>query len=394
MAGLLLIQSKMNRLPFSLIKPGSSLLAFVFAMCLTACGTIYDDEGECSVRYGIRFRYDYNMLYADAFSHSVHSVAVYGFDSQTGKFSWQRTDAGVHLGEEGYTLELGDIRPGTYDVIAWCGLENDGERPESFSVPQLAEGESSIEDLTCRLELKQGTDGTGISDTDLYPLFYGRMDGMEVFDPKDPQSPYGNVISTMTLRKVTNHFRVILQNLSGEDLDAQAYEFSIEEDNGLMDWAGNTVKDVPVVYREWNLQSGYAKFGFDDYPDAAASKGRVSDNRNLPYRAGGDISVIDAKIAVADLTIGRLMAESDAKLIIRKKPEEGSGEKGKLVASVPLAEYALLVKDNYGDKMDDQEYLDRQDEYAMTFFLSGGTWDKVRIVINSWRVVINHSIVE
>ena len=40
--------------------------------------------------------------------------------------------------------------------------------------------------------------------------------------------------------------------------------------------------------------------------------------------------------------------------------------------------------------MDDQEYLDRQDEYALTFFLDeDNKWISSSVIINSWKVVIN-----
>jgi hypothetical protein len=42
--------------------------------------------------------------------------------------------------------------------------------------------------------------------------------------------------------------------------------------------------------------------------------------------------------------------------------------------------------------MSNQEYLDRQDEYTMTFFLDEGEWVSSVIYINSWRVVINNIV--
>ena len=58
--------------------------------------------------------------------------------------------------------------------------------------------------------------------------------------------------------------------------------------------------------------------------------------------------------------------------------------------SIPLVDYALLVKGFYNRDMDDQEYLDRQDEYNMTFFLDdNGNWLSSSVIINSWRVVLS-----
>jgi hypothetical protein len=66
-------------------------------------------------------------------------------------------------------------------------------------------------------------------------------------------------------------------------------------------------------------------------------------------------------------------------------------ETGEDVFRIPVADYALLVKGYYREKMGDQEYLDRQDEYTMTFFLDEGEWVSSVIYINSWRVVLNNS---
>jgi hypothetical protein len=45
--------------------------------------------------------------------------------------------------------------------------------------------------------------------------------------------------------------------------------------------------------------------------------------------------------------------------------------------------------------MEDQEYLDRQDEYNMTFFLDeSGNWISSSIIVNSWRVVLNNQVIK
>jgi hypothetical protein len=48
-----------------------------------------------------------------------------------------------------------------------------------------------------------------------------------------------------------------------------------------------------------------------------------------------------------------------------------------------------MIKGHY-DNMGDQEYLDRQDEYNMTFFLDDDMhWISSFIYINSWKVVLS-----
>ena len=59
-----------------------------------------------------------------------------------------------------------------------------------------------------------------------------------------------------------------------------------------------------------------------------------------------------------------------------------------------LPDYALLVKGNYNRQMSNQEYLDRQDEYNMTFFLDeDGDWLSASIIVNSWRVVLSNETI-
>ena len=63
---------------------------------------------------------------------------------------------------------------------------------------------------------------------------------------------------------------------------------------------------------------------------------------------------------------------------------------GTTVIDIPFVDYFLLVKGNYNRAMDDQEYLDRQDDYQITFFLDNRSgWSLASgIFINGWHVVL------
>lgn len=137
----------------------TALLAAALAAGLAgwSCDSvIYDGEGDCGVSYTLRFRYDMNMKFADAFAHEVGSVSVWAFDPSTGLLAWQRSESGAALAEEGYGMTL-DVPAGDYDLVAWCGLDSDartdGTRADTeegtFAVPDLTVGESTAADLTC-----------------------------------------------------------------------------------------------------------------------------------------------------------------------------------------------------------------------------------------------------
>ena len=77
------------------------------------------------------------------------------------------------------------------------------------------------------------------------------------------------------------------------------------------------------------------------------------------------------------------MEENNPKLTITNT------ETGETVLSIPLVKYLLLTEAE-GHDMTNQEYLDRQDEYNMTFFLDESMkWINTRIIINDWVVRFN-----
>lgn len=85
----------------------------------------------------------------------------------------------------------------------------------------------------------------------------------------------------------------------------------------------------------------------------------------------------------AQITVGRLVVENNPRLTITNK------ETGEPVLSIPLVKYLLLTEAE-GHEMTNQEYLDRQDEYNMTFFLDESMkWINTSIIINDWVVRFN-----
>ena len=58
-----------------------SLSLAVLGMTMVSCSNILDEEMvDCSVEYRVKFKYDHNMKFADAFANEVRSVTLYSFD--------------------------------------------------------------------------------------------------------------------------------------------------------------------------------------------------------------------------------------------------------------------------------------------------------------------------
>ncbi len=339
-----------------------SLIAMMAACCvLASCDSvIYDYEGDCTTTYRLQFRYDMNMKFASAFAHEVKSVRVYAFDS-AGILAWQGRESGSRLAEDGYSMEL-PLAAGRYHLVAWCGLDNDDATFQSFTVPEMQVGRSTLSELSCSLNRRRDGSGAAYSDTRLYDLYHGTLD-VELPDTLGATLSY-----TMPLVKDTNHVRVILQHLSGQDVNVDDFTFRIDTDNGLMAHDNAVVADENITYRTYHTGSGVAGLGIDNYPTVGG-------------KAATDGGITAVNVAVADLEIARLCTDVPCYLTIETN--------GEICARIPLTDYALLLKDGYVDQMDDQEYLDRQDEYALTFFLGDGNqWVNTCVIINAWKLVL------
>ncbi len=319
------------------------LLALVLACTAAAAcnGFIFEDEGDCSVVYRVKFRYDMNMKYADAFPHEVRAVTLYALD-EGGSIVWKKSESGAALAAEGYSMVV-DVPAGKYDLLAWC----DADEYKSWNFISDA---ASRQDLGCSLNAKLAADGTAYTDSRLDDLYYASLSDV------DFTADEGEVVTTMSLVKDTKQFKLILQHLSGEAVDADKFEFLIWADNAAMDSDNSLRPGTSVEYRAWAVSTG-----------SASTKAEGS----------------ELNLALAELSTGRLVKGHSPRLIVRLK------DSGKTVLSVPLIDYALLIKGHYNSDIDDQEYLDRQDEYNMIFFLDeNDSWVNTFIYINSWKVVL------
>ena len=94
------------------------LLLAVLAGAMASCDSVLDyNEGDCSIKYLVKFKYDYNMEKVDAFAQEVRTVTLYAFDDN-GNMVYYKTDQGEMLADGNYSMSL-DFDPGEYHLIAW-----------------------------------------------------------------------------------------------------------------------------------------------------------------------------------------------------------------------------------------------------------------------------------
>ena len=334
-------------------------MALACGMAVSCGGLIYEDEGDCAVSYRVRFRYDMNMKYADAFAHEVRSVTLYVL-GEDGGIVWSKTESGDALAAEGYSMEV-DVPAGKYGLLAWC--DADEYKSWTFSQPKVRG------DLSCALNVKRDSDGSAYKDGRIDDLYYGYL------SEADFTADEGSVMVTLPLMKNTNYFKVVLQHLSGKPVDKDKFYFFITDDNGKMDWDNSLLPCDDVTYRAWAVSSGHADVSVASVAEHVEATEPVT-------KASEDTF----GVALAELTTGRLVMGHRPRLHIRNR------ETGATVLSIPLIDYALLVKGHYNKDIPDQEYLDRQDEYNMVFFLDKNeNWANSFIYINSWKVVLQNT---
>lgn len=286
---------------------------------LAACDYIHDDSLE-PCEYRLRFVYDYNMKFADAFGHEVTRAALFICDDK-GNFIRRQDIQGPELKANDIVM---DLDPGTYQVLTWAGLD-DG----SYQWPtDLTPGSSTIEEI--RVKTLREADAT--QPNELTPLWHA-LDTLVVTGDRHEEKE-------ISLAKNTNKLRVVLQDTDGNCMNAADFTFEIRADNGYMDYDNSLLPDPVISYRPY-------------------------------YKANVNVAKGDSlmgrpamqTVAVAEMNTMRLMDRMNYRLIVRHKGWEKS------VLNVNLCEYLLLTKME-GHDISAQEYLDRQDEYSIIFFLT------------------------
>ena len=330
-----------------------SLLLFL-AGSLGSCDVLEEEEEDCAVY--VRFKYDMNMEFTDAFQHAVNSVTLYAFDKD-GVLAYQKTEEGELLKQDNYRMRLDGIshsNKAEYDFITWAG---DADRDESFIIPMLTVGQSTKEDLIYQLKRAGG----GIVNDDLKELFHGQVENLS-FGRAAAASKMEEVLVPLT--KNTNSIRIILQQVSGKPISVDDFRFTITDKNGKMNFDNSIMEDEMLTYEAWHTGDGNAEL----------ENGQVQQE-----------GVTSINVAIAELSTVRLMDELEPILTI-------TTVEGEQVLSIPLVDCALLYKREKYSSMPNQEYLDREDEYNFTFFLDeNNNWISSSIIINSWRVVLQNS---
>ncbi len=305
---------------------------FAVAGIITSCESIREELPEC--RLYVKFKYDYNMLFTDAFHTQVDKVELYVFDKD-GKFLFRQTEEGSILATGNYLMEV-ELPVGEYQFLAWAGVH------ESYDIATL-NGESDITEMKLRLKREESR----IIDKKLDPLWYGEIHHVNF-------SGMANQTEVINLIKDTNKVRFVFQGYSqgntpnsstkAWNLNMDDYNYEIIEANGYLAYDNSLLNDDVLSFRPYYKEQ--------KSPSAA----------------------------VVEMNTMRLMENRQTHFTVTEKAT------GKKVFDINLIDF-LAMTDMEGNNWGVQEYLDRQDEYKIIFFFSetsSDLWQAIQIQINGW----------
>lgn len=318
----------------------TAIMAISGSALFSSCDSVvYDDLDPCPLT--LRFIYDYNMEFANAFPSQVDCLTVFFFDKE-GKYVAARTnDSRSELGDESYRMRV-ELAPGEYTVVAYGGMFCDK------STFHFSKDPSTLTLQSLEVALNDEAVASTEKGTDLHPLFYGKIDVVVDAHSK------GYHEYTVPMMKDTNNLRVVLQQIDGDPLDNADFDFRVIDDNTYFGWDNDLISKGLTTYLPW-----------------------ARDNASPGELPGGGIS----QVCYAEMSFPRLMTKNSPRLQITRRSD------GYRVVDIPLIPYLLLLRSEAYKDMDKQEFLDRESRWDMIFFLDRNhVWLQTQMIINDWVV--------
>lgn len=344
-------------------------LAFAaIAVSLSSCSLMHDDLEPCPSGVELSFVYDYNIQRADMFNAHVGGVTVYVFDADGNYLTQQEefnTDSSSPLAEHTYRMHL-DLAPGTYQFIAVAHQKSYSECLASagskYRRTSLSASTGRMEDLEIMLDRENGSVNHAGVPLDL--LWHGMSDApLEVRDMEEAHQ-------TISLMRDTKMLTVSLHQLDDPaDISSDDFDIQLTAANGRLAHDNSLLDDELLTYTpyaQWTTEftSSGSRAAGDSGEDILerTAHSALSFNRVILYPSAADNNR-NAMLTVTNNTTGTTVARINLPDCLA----QGRG----------AFEYY-----NYTP----QEFLDREYNYKLDFFLRGDTWEYVDLSISiaSW----------
>ena len=348
-------------------------IAVLSLTMLSSC--IKDDLDSCPSQVKLKFDYTYNVKDADAFSAEVKNLNVYVFDKD-GKYYDTYVESASKF-ETGHTMEINSLpSEGKYTFVCLArNKQYDATRADDdemeFSFTQLTPGVSTMSDLQEEMGKKGLTDG--FTNNKNFTALYTAKTSVDYKEGTSTESE-------LSLMKCTKTYRIVLlpQEKNQEGFDLDNFEVKIDGSAALLDCEGNKVENKAITYEPYNSEtrtntSDYVKVDSVNIDkalvyDLSSSRMFERNNDNASATRTGT-SYDDKRIIITDKRNGKELFNHSLPWFLALCGEHTETEEG----------------ETWGD----QEYLDRQDHYALVFYVPDANTStdyhiNAKIQVNGW----------
>lgn len=356
-----------------------AMLSAVTAMLASCKGhLIYDYEGDCDDEVEILLKYDYNIQRADMRAFHTGYAVVYAVD-ENGKVVASQEVFAPEIKDVNYRVKFRGLQPGRYCFTAmamqrpYADLAKEQNARFRAEFPSVGE---QINKLNVKLDRAATADAQGRKQvtapaSGLDTLWIGRSVHPYSLEMPAVDQQFGKTHrDTVSLVRDTKYLHLNLHQLDEDcraDIDHKRYQIEIADANGHLDYLNNLISDENLVYAPhaaWTTSmdaEGHVFYGNE--PDGAliverAAHYEISFSRLMYYAAG---------------SMGK-----NAVLRIFDTYEDNN-----VVVEINLPYYLAMARGWFETQhYDEQEFLDREYDYHMDFFLTNGTWSYLSLRIN------------
>lgn len=326
---------------------------------LSSCNDLmHDDLPPCDTGVDLQFKYDYNVQRADMFNDHVGGVCVFVFDEQGNLVA--RQDAANEgksrpLKDPNYAMRI-DLQPGKYRFATFAfqkKYEDALAQPGAKFQIALPQQGDNITALHARLDREQGKVNNQSQPLDT--LWQGLSN--ELVEVKDLQVTR----HTIGLVRDTKQLTISLhQTDEPANINADDFSYQITNANGDISYDNSLLPDEELTYTPYYTWT-------TEFKD---TEGNVKE-----------------RTAHAALMFSRLIwhpKEENDKNAILTITNKTTGEE---VARINLADCLAQGRGAFEARhYSAQEFLDREYDYKLDFFLLGNKWRyaTLRISILDW----------
>lgn len=350
-----------------------SLVSAALLLPFSSCSMMEEDLSDCPTGLYVSFKYDYNIQRADMFNDHVGGVSVYVFD-EGNRLIMRKDEANASDGSDmplhshDYRMHFNEseLPEGNYRLLAMAfqkdydaTLTTDGAKYRRTELRQNDE----IEKLKVSLD-HETTGEVKHENTPLDTLWMTKPGEAHHVSLRKGCPTYETVGLIRDTKQLNLTLRQLQDPANMHDAD---YDVKIMDKNGTVLYDNSfDADDVELTYTPWAQWTSQMATG-----NAAAS---------FTVKAGENTEGV-MNTAHYELDFNRLTVETPAKLLVTRK------DNGKEIIHINLPEMLANGRSAYElAGYGKQEYLDREHEYHLDFFLVGDKWQYVdlRIDILAW----------